>query len=78
MSTYHPIESKADITNLFYGQDEDDKTMSGCISLAYRVVAQQGLKFYKDHRNTLFSDYDIKYGTNVDKDFSYIGKEHFK
>ena len=36
MRTYHPIESTADITDLFYGQDEDDKTMSGCISLAYR------------------------------------------
>ena len=44
----------------------------------YRVVAQQGLEFYKSRRSTLFSNYDIHYGTDVKKGFEYIGEEHFR
>ena len=36
MKSYHRIESKIDVNQLFYNDDVDTTQMSGCLSLAYR------------------------------------------
>ena len=76
-ATYHETESKFDITEIFYGDDEDTQ-LSGCISLAYRALTQRGLQFFKDNREKLFTDHDALYGTNVSNDFRYEGDEHYR
>ena len=36
MKSYHRMESKIDVNQLFYNDDVDTTQMSGCLSLAYR------------------------------------------
>ena len=36
MKSYHRIESKIDVNQLFYNDDVGTTQMSGCLSLAYR------------------------------------------
>jgi len=76
-SSYLPIESKVDITEIFYGNDTESQ-LSGCISLAYRAVTQRGLDFFLQNRNSLFGEVDPTYGTNVKEDFLYSGDEHYR
>jgi hypothetical protein len=78
MATYHPIESKLDINDLFYNCDLETGQMSGCISLAYRAITQKPLNFFMDQKNDLFGIHDIKFGINIKPGFSYTGEQHYK
>ena len=81
MDSYHPVEAAVDLTDVFYGDDVDSQ-LSGCISLAYRALSQKGLEFFKTNRERLFSEYDTKFGANIDthekNSFSYTGDMHYR
>ena len=38
MKSYHRMESKIDVNQLFYDNEVETNQMSGCLSLAYRYV----------------------------------------
>ena len=78
MSTYHPLESKVDINDLFYSRDMETGQMSGCISLAYRAISQKSLEFFLNNKDTLFGVHDIKFGIDPPSGFTYTGDQHYR
>ena len=78
MKTYHQIESKIDINQLFYSNDIETGQMSGCISLAYRAITQKNLQFFLQNKDKLFGHYDTKFGIDMPQKFSYTGDEHYR
>ncbi len=50
-----------------------------CFSfVSRRAVTQKSLNWFRSRRETLFSTHDIKFGVEVDKDYSYTGEEHYR
>ena len=78
MKSYHQIESKIDINQLFYSNDIETGQMSGCISLAYRAITQKNLQFFLQNKDKLFGHYDTKFGIDMPQKFSYTGDEHYR
>lgn len=78
MASYHPVESRLDINNLFYNHDLETGQMSGCISLAYRAITQKSLDFFKANKSQLFGSHDIKFGIDIQPGFTYEGHQHYK
>ena len=78
MKSYHVIESKIDINQLFYSNDIETGQMSGCISLAYRAITQKNLPFFLEHKDNLFGEYDTKFGIDMSQNFTYTGDEHYR
>ena len=78
MKSYHVIESKIDINQLFYSNDIETGQMSGCISLAYRAITQKNLQFFLQNKDRLFGHHDIKFGIDMPQKFSYTGDEHYR
>lgn len=78
MESYHSVESKVDINQLFYDDDVETGQMSGCISLAYRAVTQKPLSFFTSNKDKLFGVHDIKFGIKCNQDFSYTGDQHYR
>ena len=78
MKSYHVIESKIDINQLFYSNDIETGQMSGCISLAYRAITQKNLPFFLEHKDKLFGEYDTKFGIDMSQNFTYTGDEHYR
>lgn len=65
MSSYHRVESKMDITDIFYSE-KDETQLSGCISLAYRAITQKDLGFFVKNRKRWFAHHDTQFGVNGD------------
>ena len=78
MKSYHRMESKIDVNQLFYDTDVETSQMSGCLSLAYRAVTQKPLSFFLDNEKKLFGVHDIKFGIDMEHGFSYTGNEHYR
>eukprot|EP00094_Tigriopus_californicus_P006260 TCALIF_06026-PA protein Name:"Similar to SMYD4 SET and MYND domain-containing protein 4 (Pongo abelii)" AED:0.08 eAED:0.08 QI:8/0.66/0.25/1/0.33/0.5/4/0/663 len=77
MNSYHPVEARFDITEVFYGDDPNSQ-LSGCLSLAYRAISQKKLAFFLDNKEKLFTTHDKLYGTNPPPGFSYEKDEHYR
>ena len=65
MNTYHRMEAKIDVNQLFYDEDVETSQMSGCLSLAYRAITQKPLSFFLENKEKLFGVHDIKFGIDV-------------
>ena len=78
MNTYHRMEAKIDVNQLFYDEDVETSQMSGCLSLAYRAITQKPLSFFLENKEKLFGVHDIKFGIDMEPGFSYTGDEHYR
>ena len=37
-----------------------------------------GLKYFLDNREKLFTQHDVRFGTNVENGYSYTGDQHYR